>query len=93
MGDTFNFHVDVGPSKVRDFDQGTGREIAFKKLGPSLPHLFVVLNASDKNGELGKVSHLTPSSLNQSLVFLEDDFGLLVFIHPVDGYAIGISRC
>jgi hypothetical protein len=52
---------------------GTGREIAFKKLGPSLPRLFVVLNASDKNGELGKVSHLTASGLNQSLVFLECD--------------------
>ena len=68
---------------------GTGREIAFKKLGPSLPRLFVVLNASDKNGELGKVSHLTASGLNQSLVFLENDFGLFVFIRSVDGYAIG----
>ena len=35
----------------------------------------------------------TASSLNQTLVFLENDFGLLVFIRSVDGYAIGISRC
>jgi hypothetical protein len=55
--------------------------------------LFVILNSSDKNGELGKVRHLTASGLNQSLMFLENDFGLLVFIRPIDGYAIGISRC
>ena len=46
----------------------------------------------DKNGELGKARHLAASRLNQSLAFFEDDFSLLVFISPVDGHAISISR-
>ena len=48
---------------------GTGREIAFKKLGPSLPRLFVVLNAMTKMVSLVKSAILPPAASIKALCF------------------------